>query len=110
MRRQSPGSAGAVHEVELAPEAQDDIDRLYLFIAADSGSDRAQRYITRILTACAGLANFPQRGTPRDNLREGMRVIGLDKRVAIAFKVEGRSVTVLRILYGGRDLGGAFAK
>jgi toxin ParE1/3/4 len=41
-------------------------------------------------------------------LRPGLRVTGFERRVAIAFHVAADTVVVDRILYGGRDLDGAF--
>jgi toxin ParE1/3/4 len=52
------------------------------------------------------LSLFPERGTRRDHLVPGVRVYGLDRRVTIAFRVDTNTVTILRVLYGGRDLAG----
>ena len=47
---------------------------------------------------------FPDRGIKRDDLRPGLRILGFERRAAIALQVTADSVTILRILYGGRDL------
>ena len=52
--------------------------------------------------------DFPQRGTRRDDLRAGIRVIGFENRVGIAFYVFDARVEIARVLYGGRDLESAF--
>jgi toxin ParE1/3/4 len=93
------------HRVVFAPAARDDLTRLYLFIAKNSGDVRAWRYIERIEAYCLGFAAFPERGTRRDDLLPGLRVVGFERRVAIAFHVGPDTVTIDRILYGGRDLG-----
>lgn len=95
-------------EVGFAPEAEDDLTRLYDYIAAHSGTERAFAYVDRIINYCVGLSGFPERGRRRDDLRPGLRVIGFERRVAIAFHVSERTVIIDRILYGGQDLGGAF--
>jgi toxin ParE1/3/4 len=59
-------------------------------------------YAGRIEQACLGLADFPLRGTPRDDIRPGVRVMAFRRRVLIAYAVAGQEVTILRILYGGR--------
>ena len=51
-----------------------------------------------------GFANFPERGMRRDDLFLGLRVVGFERRVTIAFHVGADTVTFLRILYGGRDI------
>jgi toxin ParE1/3/4 len=84
------------HSVVYAPEAQDDLVRLYVYIA-------------RIEAYCMWLANFPRRGRSRDDSRPGLRVTGFERRVAIAFHVAEDTVIVDRVLYGGRDVDGAFA-
>ena len=95
--------------VVLAPEAEDDLDKLYDYIAGRSGAARADGYVERITRACSNLSDFPERGIRRDDLRPGLRVIGFERRATIAFHVETDTVVIDRILYGGRDLGPAFA-
>jgi toxin ParE1/3/4 len=75
------------------------------YIAEQSGDDRVMGYIERIEAQCRSLSNFPERGTRRDDVASGLRLIGFERRVAIAFHVDPRVVTIDRILYGGRDLG-----
>jgi toxin ParE1/3/4 len=53
---------------------------------------------------------FPERGTRRDDLRPGLRIVGYRRRVTIAFHVGDDSVTIDRVLYGGRDLAPAFGQ
>lgn len=47
---------------------------------------------------------YPERGTLRDELRSGLRVIGYRRRVSIAFRVIDDSVHILGIFYGGRQM------
>jgi toxin ParE1/3/4 len=61
-------------------------------------------YTRRIREYCTRLVDFPQRGTRRDDLRPGIRIVGFEDRVGIAFYVLGDRVEIARILYGGRDL------
>lgn len=96
------------HRVVFAPEAQADLLDLYDTIAKDGGTDRALAYVERIEASCLGLATFPERGTRRDDIRPGLRVLGFARRVAIAFHVSAGIVTIDRILYGGRNFGAAF--
>ena len=92
------------HEVVFAPEAQDDLLQLYDFIADRAGSSRARTYTDSILSYCLGFATFPERGTRRDDLRPGLRIVGFRRRVTIAFHIGQDRVTIDRVLYGGRDL------
>jgi toxin ParE1/3/4 len=93
------------HRIVFAPEARDDLLKLYLFIAERDGDVRALAYIERIEAFCRNFADFPERGTRRDDLLPGLRIVGFERRVTIAFHVGADTVTFDRILYGGRDLG-----
>ena len=94
------------HETAFSPAARD-VRSLYRYIAARSGRDRALAYIERIEAFCAQFAEFPERGTRRDDLLPGLRVIGFERRVTIAFHIDAGRVTFDRILYAGRNLGAA---
>ena len=50
-----------------------------------------------------GLATFPERGRRRDDIQPGLRVIGFERRVAIAFRILKTRVEIVSIAYGGRD-------
>jgi toxin ParE1/3/4 len=88
----------------FSPEARNDLRQLSNYIAEQSGSARAIAYLDRIEAFCMGLQDFPERGTRRDDLWPGLRTMGFERRVTVAFTVEANTVTILRILYGGRDL------
>ena len=92
------------YRVVFSPEARDDLTQLYLFIAERAGDGRAMAYIERIETYCRGFSTFPERGTKRDDLLSGLRLIGFERRVTLAFHVDNTTVTFDRILYSGRDL------
>jgi toxin ParE1/3/4 len=96
------------HTVVFTPEAQGDLLDLYDYIASHGGPSRALRYIERIEKTCMSLQSLPERGTHRDDLRPGLRVMGFERRVVIAFQVTSGSVAILRILYGGRNVELAF--
>ena len=97
------------HSIGFAPEAEADLIELYDYIAAHSDPERALAYVERITETCRGLATFPARGTPRDDIRAGLRVTSIARRVVIAYHVASGTVTIDRVLYGGRDLATAFA-
>jgi toxin ParE1/3/4 len=97
------------HSVVFAPEAEADLIALYDYIAAHGGPERALGYIERIVATCRNLSTFPARGTRRDDIRPGLRMTSMARRVTIAYHIAGEAVTIDRILYGGRDLGTAFA-
>ncbi|HEY1612429.1 MAG TPA: type II toxin-antitoxin system RelE/ParE family toxin [Rhizomicrobium sp.] len=100
----------AKREIVFSPEAKADLIEIYDYIALASNAVRAMGFIGRIERTCHSLSNFPQRGTLRDDVRPGLRVVGFERRVSIAFAIGRRRVTILRVLYGGRDLNRALSK
>jgi toxin ParE1/3/4 len=71
-------------EVRFSPEALTDLFKLYDYFADDSDEARAKGFTDRIVATCLQLANFPDRGTPRDDLRAGLRTTTYRRRVTIA--------------------------
>lgn len=90
--------------VVYAPEAAEDLFQLYRYIAEHSSPERARGYVARIEAHCKSLAEFPERGRRRDDLRPGLRITDFERRVSIAFHVTAETVVIDRVLYGGRDL------
>lgn len=91
-------------DVAYTPAAERDLLLLYDYIAERSGADRAKAYTDTIQARCVGLAFFPERGTRRDDIRRGVRIIGFERRVTIAFHSTADAVIIDRVIYGGRDL------
>jgi plasmid stabilization system protein ParE len=91
------------YRIVFTPEARDQLDRLHSYIALAAGTEIASRFADGILDHIAKLSAFPERGTPRDDLRTGMRTLAWRRRVTIAFVVEESAVIVTGIFYGGRD-------
>jgi toxin ParE1/3/4 len=96
------------YRLRYLPAAEQDIRDGYDYLLTAGGEMIANRYIEDMLTACAGLRDFPLRGGPRSKIRPGLRILIVKRSVTIAYAVSGNEVTVLRILGRGRDLGEAF--
>lgn len=92
-----------IYKVRLLPEAEDDLFHLYRYIAEKSSHAAAQGYLDRIHAYLKTFDQFPHRGTIRDT-REGLRIVGFERRVTIAFQIRGGEVLIAGILYAGRQL------
>ena len=90
--------------VMFAPEAEAQLLSLYRYIAHEASPDIAQGYVGAVIEHCEALRNFPKRGSPRDDLRPGLRTLSFRRRVTIAYVIEAKRVTVLGIFYGGQDM------
>ena len=91
------------HRVVFRPSAQSDLFAIYNYIEKESGAARAGGYIDRIEAACMALSTFPERGSVRDAIGSGIRVVGFERRASILFRVDGQQVLIPRVLYGGQD-------
>ena len=94
------------YRVEEKPDVFDD----YIAIAAHVDrwtSDRAlaDRTVDAIRAFIKSLNSVPDRGTKRDDLRPGLRIVPFKKRTAIAIEIddEAKVVAILRVFYGGQD-------
>jgi toxin ParE1/3/4 len=92
--------------VELSRLALADLDRIGEWVTANAGLAVSLAYLDRIETACAALADFPLRGTPRDDLGPGVRTISFEGRATIAYRTEPQAVLILGIFHAGRLLTG----
>jgi len=91
------------YRVVFAPEADAQLIALYNYVASKASPDTARRFTDSIIDHCEGFKTFPRRGTRRDDIHEGLRIVGYRKRVTIAFTLEKRTVTISGIFYGGQD-------
>lgn len=90
-------------KVIFAPEARDELKALYKDIADAASPEIALSYLERLEEYCRGFSHASMRGHRRDDVRPGLRIVGFEKRVTIAFSVDDETVTILHLFYGGRD-------
>jgi toxin ParE1/3/4 len=90
------------YTIRLTHAAQRDIDELLEYLVPVAGDGVARGYIGRLKSFLARLEKFPKRGTVRSDVLEGLRIIGFERSLSIAFVVEGNIVYVLRVLSKGR--------
>lgn len=96
--------------VEYSAMATSQLTDLRLHIEAESGIRRATSFVDRLIDYCNGLSTFPERGTRRDDITPGLRLLGFRRRATIAFTVEPHAVVVQGIFYGGQDVEAAFGQ
>lgn len=97
------------HRVVFTPEAESQLLTLYRYLAAVASPDIARRFTEGIVDHCTSLAAFPLRGTPRDDIRPGLRTTPYRRRVTIAHAVSGEEVAILGIFYAGQDFSGGWS-
>jgi len=108
------GSGGREHALCWKISASSLCDALYCApgnpgIAAEATNVAiAATDIPGIVAFCTRLETFPLRGQQRDDLLSGLRTIGFEHRITIAFVVTTDAVLIEGIFYGGRDFEAAF--
>jgi len=91
------------YEVVYSPRARDHLNNIYDYIAEHAGALIARRFTSQIEKRCSDLDHFPMRGTPRDDIRSGLRTIAHRRRSVIVYSIESGRVVIHGIFYGGRD-------
>ncbi|MFC4257178.1 type II toxin-antitoxin system RelE/ParE family toxin [Croceibacterium xixiisoli] len=84
--------------------AIEDLIALHQWVSTEADSDTADAYLARIEQRVATLAEFPERGSPRNDLANGLRTLAFERKLLIAYQVDGNRVTVQRIINAQRDL------
>lgn len=95
----------AAYQVRLSALAVDDLVALHRWVAVRADRPTADAYLYRIEARVLALDTYPDRGTPRDDLVPGLRTLGFERRLVIAYRVAGHTVEILRIIDGARELG-----
>ncbi len=89
----------------FSPEAEDELDSIWHYIATESGSiDVADRFIESFTKHFPLLARTPHLGRRRDeDLRPGMRSLAVGKYL-ILYRIDGEDVLILHVVRGSRDV------
>lgn len=95
-------------KVAFTPLAERQIDRLHEYLMEVAGEQRADAIVRRLTDYCLRLDLFPRRGRRRDDIIPGLRIIGFERRFAIAFVVTEEHVLIEGIFHGGQDYEAAY--
>lgn len=89
--------------VVFSETARTDLSDIYDWISEEVSWQTAGRYIARIERFCMSLDLASERGTRRDDIRPGLRIVGFERRISVMFEVTDEAVNVLRLFRAGRD-------
>jgi toxin ParE1/3/4 len=95
----------------ISPQAESDLDEIWLHVAKSSGSmEVANRIVDSIAERFLFLAKFPFAGRMRsEDFGTGSRTFAVGEYV-ILYIIEGDDVAVLRVAHGRRHLERLFGK
>lgn len=96
------------YKVIFLPHAERRLDEIEAYIAERASQAIAERFIAALVDRALKLDSFPSRGTPRNDLMQGLRTIVHRRTVTIAYVVDGDAVEVTDFLYRGEETAGRF--
>ena len=97
--------------IRLAPQAREDLDAIWLFIARESGSiESATRTITSVTGKFSLFVKFPHIGKSLESIqRPSVRTFPAGNYV-IFYSARPNEIRILRILHASRDAQAIFAE
>jgi toxin ParE1/3/4 len=95
--------------VRFSSRAIADLRGMYDYIAPRAGDAVAAACIARIYQYCLDMEQFPERGTRRDDLWAGLRIVGFRRQATIAIELTADDLRIIRILGRGQDIEGEFS-
>jgi toxin ParE1/3/4 len=91
------------YSVGFRASADGHLADLYNYLADAASPVIAQNYVGSVINYCLGLADFPFRGTARDDIAPGLRTISYKARTLIVFTIEDQRVAILGVFHGGQN-------
>ena len=97
------------YKINLTPKAQSDLKEIFRYIAVDLQSiQNATGQLDRLEKAISSLEQMPERYRVYDKepwRSRNLRIMTVDNYLVLYVpNQEERTVTVIRIMYGGRDI------
>lgn len=89
--------------VVFLDEATDQIEDIGNYIAREASPAVARNFAAKLVARCLKIGDLPYGGTPRDELRAGLRSVPFEGAATIFYQVEEDEVIIASVLYRGRD-------
>jgi toxin ParE1/3/4 len=99
---------GSRRAIIWSPEAEQDLFDIWQHIA-DGSRVTADKILCDIEATCVALAAWPELGSSRDHVREGLRARRCDRYV-IFYRVEKKGIAIVRVLHERRDVDTIFSE
>jgi toxin ParE1/3/4 len=98
-------------EFRLLPEAEAELDGIWMHLARESGSvDIATRVVESVTERFWRLARYPRIGRRRDDLRPGLRSLAAGDYIIVHRVMEEEVVLILHVVHGSRDIPALFGQ
>lgn len=89
--------------VVLSAQAIADLQVIAAWLTKEASGAVARRYVSRVKASLAKFEFAGERGSVRNDIMDGLRVVGILGSASVAFRVADDRVTILRVFHGGQD-------
>jgi toxin ParE1/3/4 len=86
----------------LSPLAEQDVEKIWSYVAEDSNTERADRLVDAIVDRFDMLSEHPKMGRLRPEFGPGVRSFAVESHVIYYREKEG-DILIARVLHGSRD-------
>jgi toxin ParE1/3/4 len=90
----------------LSPLAEQDLEKIWSYVADDASADRADRLLDAIVHRFDMLAEYPRMGRLRPEFGPGVRSLAVENHVI--YYREETELLIARVLHGRRDQAAAW--
>jgi toxin ParE1/3/4 len=91
-----------VFKVRFLPTAEADL-RILWYQIAEHNYYAADEWLEAVWNRAKSLSQFPERGSPRDDLLSGIRML-IEGKYLIFYRIENEEVEIVRVVHGAMDL------
>ena len=91
-----------IRGVDVSPLAEQDLDDIWLTIAADSIA-RADKFVDALTARFVMLSASPNMGRAREELARGLRSVAF-RNYVIFYSFRNKSLLIERVIHGARDI------
>ncbi|MCY7297503.1 type II toxin-antitoxin system RelE/ParE family toxin [Alteromonas sp. a30] len=84
--------------IHIQVKAKDDLKKILMHSVEEWGLERAERYYDDLTAGIASIADNPQIGFARDDIKAGYRQLAVEKH-AVFYRVTKSKIHIIRILH-----------
>jgi toxin ParE1/3/4 len=92
-----------------SPQAEEDLLDIWSFVAQESSAETADKLLREIDHACFALGAWPEYGRVRNEVREGLRSVRVNRYV-VFYRVKKSAIQIVRVLDERRDVDPLFSE
>lgn len=94
----------SVYRVVFSGAVRDQLDRIADYLSVHTDQEPADKIVGAVIDRCLELDTFPDRGTSREELGQGVRTIPFRRIATIDYVVAGADVVIIGISWKGQRI------